>query len=79
VWPDESAEAAFLADARDRGESPRPAQPPPEAVEETESQPLPKLADLVPRIPPPVREALDDLFRARFVRVARVPRTALKR
>jgi hypothetical protein len=33
---------------------------------------------MVERIPPPVREMLDDLFRARFVRVARIPRRALK-
>lgn len=39
---------------------------------------LPAVEDLVPRIPPEAREALDELFRARFVRVQRVPRKALK-
>ncbi len=77
-WPDDSAEAAFLADARERGEvvvAARPAEP----AEENESTPLPSLNDLVQRIPPEVREALEDLFRARFVAVKRVPKKVLTR
>jgi hypothetical protein len=77
-WPDDSAEAAFLAEARERGEvvvAARPAEP----VEESESTPLPALNDLVQRIPPEVRGALEDLFRARFVAVKRVPKKALTR
>jgi hypothetical protein len=34
---------------------------------------LPPLDELVARIPAPVREILDDLFRARFTTVRRVP------
>lgn len=77
-WPDEAAEAAFLAEARNRGDLPGPAQPAADAPPEAEA-PLPSLDELVPRIPPTVREALDELFRAKFVRVVRVPPEALKR
>ena len=49
-----------------------------ETVEETDAKPLPPLSELVERIPAEVREALDDLFRARFVAVKRVPKRALK-
>jgi hypothetical protein len=76
AWPDESAESAFRAEARDRGET-IAAAPAPE-VEEVDTKGLPPLDTLVRRIPAPVMEALDDLFRARFVRVQKVPRRALK-
>ena len=33
--------------------------------------------ELVARLPPAVRETLDELFRARFVRVTRLPRKTL--
>jgi hypothetical protein len=49
----------------------------------TESPPeetgdLPPMEDLVKRIPAPAREALEELFRARFVTVKRIPQSALK-
>lgn len=78
AWPDETAEAAFLTEARNRGEVLAPARAREEIAEETDARPLPALDELVQRIPSEVREALDDLFRARFVRVARVPKNALK-
>jgi hypothetical protein len=34
--------------------------------------------DLIQRIPAPARAAIDELFRARFVTVKRVPKSALK-
>ncbi len=78
VWPDESAEAAFIAEEKAKGEPGpargRPADPP----EEADLAPLPPLAELVDRIPADVRETLEDLFRARFVTVKRIPRRALK-
>ena len=46
-------------------------------VEETPAK-LPPLDDLVQRIPPGVRELMDELFRAKFVRVQRVPKKALQ-
>lgn len=39
---------------------------------------LPPMDDLVQRIPMPTRDLLDELFRARFVTVKRVPISALK-
>jgi hypothetical protein len=78
AWPDEAAESAFLAEARERGETPKAAGTAAEKVEETPARPLPPLEQLVERIPAGVRETLDDLFRARFVRVVRLPRKALK-
>lgn len=78
TWPDDAAEAAFLAEARERGEVSTPVKAREEIAEETDARPLPDLDVLVARIPPEVRESLEDLFRARFVRVARVPRKALR-
>ena len=36
------------------------------------------MEDLIKRIPAPAREAMEELFRARFVTVKRLPKTALK-
>lgn len=76
AWPDESAEAAMLSELRTRGETVKPA--PVEAAEDSETKNLPPVDSLVGRIPAGIRETLDDLFRARFVRVARVPKASLK-
>ncbi len=78
-WPDEASETAFLAGAQERGEIVTPAKPAevPEVNEEV--QPLPSLDSLVERIPAGVRDKLEELFRAKFVRVQRVPRRALKK
>lgn len=78
LWPDESAEAVFLAEARERGEPLPVAKPAEDAAEQADTKALPPLDDLVQRIPAGVRETLEDLFRARFVTVKRVPRKALK-
>ena len=78
-WPDETVESAFRAEALDRGEAVTLARVPVEANEETGTTPLPALDELVKRIPPHVRETLDDLFRARFVTVRRVPERVLKK
>ncbi len=80
AWPDESAEAQFLAEARERGETVAAAPAPaaePEAAEPEPAGPAPELDALVERLPPAVRETLDELFRARFVRVTRLPRKTL--
>jgi hypothetical protein len=78
TWPDESAESAFLSEARARGEPVMADTATAELAEETDPKSLPPLEELVQRIPPEVREVLDDLFRARFTTVRRVPRKALK-
>jgi hypothetical protein len=80
AWPDESAEAQFLAEARERGETVAAASAPatePEAAEPDPGGPAPELDALVARLPPAVRETLDELFRARFVRVTRLPKKSL--
>ena len=46
--------------------------------EEEKETPLPALDELVQRLSPETRELLDDLFRAKFVTVRRVPKQALK-
>jgi hypothetical protein len=43
-----------------------------------EKKNLPKLDDLINRIPADVRDTLEDLFRVKFVKVARSPKKALK-
>jgi len=77
-WSDETAEAEFLAEARDRGEISKPKVAGIEATEEREAKPLPTIDELVERIPAGVRDTLEDLFRAKFVKVERVPKRALK-
>jgi hypothetical protein len=71
-WPGDSDEASFLAEARARGE------PPALPTAAAEAGDLPPLDQLVARVPAEVREALDDLFRAKFTRVQRVSPSALK-
>lgn len=79
AWPDEAAESAFRSEAKERGEPMVAAHLASEVTQEVDAGPLPSLEELVRRIPPHVRETLDDLFRARFVTVRRVPERALKR
>ena len=78
AWPDESTEAAILGELRERGEKPTPPSAA-ESVEESEPKNLPPLDELVKRLSPAVRETLDDLFRARFVTVRRLPAKALSK
>ena len=56
--------------------SSRPAASPREEEEENSasSSALPDLDDLVARLPGEVRETLDELFRARFVKVRKLPK-----
>ncbi|HNC23586.1 MAG TPA: hypothetical protein PLU52_05205 [Opitutaceae bacterium] len=78
VWPDATAEAAFIAEQRDQGD-PVAVVAASEAGEETESAgTLPALADLVQQIPAETREVVDKLFRAKFTTVKRVPKKSLK-
>jgi hypothetical protein len=77
---DDVAESAFLADARERGEMVAVALPSATKAEgdEDDSKGLPKLEELMKRIPAKVLESLEDLFRARFVTVRRIPKRLLK-
>lgn len=78
VWPDENAEAAFIAEARGRGESPVATPPAEEDDEERGAKKLPALSELVERIPAETRELMEELFRAKFVAVRKVKKSALK-
>lgn len=75
--PGEETERAMLAELRERGEAAAPARPAEVASEETPAR-LPPLDELVPKLKPEVRELLDELFRARFTAVRKVPAKALK-
>ena len=55
-----------------------PAPKPEPAHEEEAAMPLPKLDELVNRIPAESRELLDELFRAKFTTVRRVKASDLK-
>jgi hypothetical protein len=79
VGPSEGEESAFLAEQREQGyAAPTPAAAKPAAPDPDEKAPLPPLEDLVNRIPAQTRELMDELFRAKFVTVKRVPKSALK-
>lgn len=81
IGPSEGEEAAFLAEQRDLGGGgavQRPRTPAAGALDDEPTAPLPPLEDLVNRIPGPTRALLDELFRAKFVTVKRVPKSALK-
>jgi hypothetical protein len=39
---------------------------------------LPPMEDLVKRIPMPARDLMEELFRAKFITVKRIPHSALK-
>ena len=82
VWPDEAAESAMRVEVADRGETlnSKAAREMAEAAAEAaaEKKNLPKLDDLIERIPADVRDTLEDLFRVKFVKVARTPKKALK-
>jgi hypothetical protein len=75
IGPGADEEAAFLATQR-AVEGPPSA--PAEGEEPAAAQKLPPLDGLVGRIPPEVLAALDDLFRAKFTAVRRVPASVLK-
>jgi hypothetical protein len=80
AWPGEAEEASFLAGERGSsaaGAVPTggPAAPPLPTVDTAEVadiSPPPPLEELVQRIPPEIREAMEELFRAKFTRVTRV-------
>ena len=82
VWPDEAAESAMRAEVTERGETlnSKAARELAEAAAEAaaEKKNLPKLDELINRIPADVRDTLEDLFRVKFVKVARTPKKALK-
>lgn len=77
MGPSADEEAAFLAQERENGYSPVPVATR-AVVEEERTGELPPLEDLVKRIPMPTRDLMEELFRAKFVTVKRIPTSALK-
>jgi hypothetical protein len=77
VGPSSEEEAAFLAQEREMGNVTPTLMHVGKAPEEPAGE-LPPMEDLVKRIPMPTRDLLEELFRARFVTVKRVPESALK-
>jgi hypothetical protein len=78
AWPDEGAESAFIAEARQRGEPVKATAATIEVMEEKDTKALPTLSELVKRLSPEVRETLDELFRAKFTAVRKVPKKFFK-
>lgn len=74
--PGEAEEESFLAAER-AAAIPESRRAEGDGAEPAEGE-LPPMDDLVGRIPAPTRQIIDELFRARFVTVKRVPKSALK-
>jgi len=72
----DSAEAAALSDARNRGENVLSTALR-NAEEETSKKKLPELRDILPAVPEPLKEALEDIFRAKWTKVVRVKKRDL--
>jgi hypothetical protein len=82
-WPTEADEAAVVSEAAARGESMGrvalvagvlPAETLPEPAGGANADSQPPLDTLVGLIPADVREALDELFRVKFIAVRNYPR-----
>jgi hypothetical protein len=80
VWPDEAAESAMRVEvqAQDEPLTLRGAREAAAMAEVADAKTLPALDTLVARVPEGVRATLEDLFRAKFVRVTRASLHALK-
>jgi hypothetical protein len=68
----------LLAEQSESGGSETPVASSKIAEVEDEKSELPPMDDLIKRIPLAARETLEELFRARFVTVKRIPKSALK-
>jgi hypothetical protein len=77
VGPSAAEEAAFLAQEREMSVATPPLTHEERLPQEKPGE-LPPMDDLVQRIPAPVRETLEELFRARFITVKRIPQSAIK-
>ena len=76
VGPSSEEEAAFLATEGGGDSLPLAVSPASDAGDDTGD--LPPMEDLVTRIPGATRELIEELFRARFITVKRIPKAALK-
>ncbi len=77
-WPDEAMEAAMSAEVAERDGPPKkPTKKQRERAETLDGGPLPPLDEMIKKIPADLQEKMDDLFRAKFQTVKRVPKSAL--
>lgn len=73
-WPSAADEAAFLGQGgQAHAEAGRAQMDPVANGSEPPEERTPSLDELVARVPADVREMLDDLFRAKFTAVRRIP------
>lgn len=81
-WPDDAAEDAMRAELANRsamgGGAPKTNQRSRAGADTLEGGPLPDLDSLVAEIPDAVKHTLEELFRAQFLTVRRVPAAVLK-
>lgn len=82
-WMDAEREAAMQAaieveEAERSAKKVKPSRRQAEAAETLDGGPLPELDDMVAKIPADLQEKMDDLFRAKFQSVKRVPAAVLK-
>jgi len=77
VGPSADEEADYLAEQKFAPASIAPT--PPADDDAAEKGDLPGMDELVKRVPAAVLTMMDELFRAKFVKVQRVPKRALKR
>lgn len=83
-WPDEDEEASVLAERANSAPTTIRSQiehaAASEEAEQAESvRDLPPLDDLIAQIPATVRDGLEDLFRAKFTKVRRLPKRVFNR
>ena len=76
MGPTSEEEGAFLT--AEAAAEPVPLAVSPTSDAEDDTGDLPPLEDLITRIPGAARELIEELFRARFVTVKRIPKAALK-
>lgn len=82
-WMDAEREAAMQAaieveEAERAAKKAKPSRRQAEAAETLDGGPLPELDELVAKVPADLQEKMDDLFRAKFQTVKRVPAAVLK-
>lgn len=76
IGPGEAEESAFLAEQQQANPPKAVANAPAETDERAIS--LPPMDELIQRIPASTRDLMDQLFRARFITVKRMPGSAFK-
>jgi hypothetical protein len=82
-WMDAEREAAMQAaieveEAERSASKAKPSRRQTEAAETLDGGPLPELDDMIAKVPADLQEKMDDLFRAKFQTVKRVPAAVLK-